>query len=359
MTNHEFAGDVAADPGLGPRPRSPYTFRPMASAEDWSDTPTNRPMPRNWEESVVFTVCLAGARASGKSLYIGVLFKMLAQLGERFDVLPRPADDITAHNYSTHYEQPLFEEMGVPESTPAMATGDAYQREPLIYSLGRWKRPGDNQDRPVYLVIRDVAGEDLERLPEDRQSLGFFEYADQVIFLFDPDSVPEIRSLLRGYTQTDEPPTDAFDVLDHTLELMGDSQRQAETRLAVTISKFDMLRRLAEVDKSNSELSQIMANKGAAFNRQTEPMYSANDPQLIHEETRSLLLRLGAQRLVTLLYENRAQDERTTRFFAVSSLGKESQGSFVQKSGITPFRCLDPILWLLYDHGIMTGPAER
>lgn len=330
-----------------PQTRCPYTFRPLADPSSTVSEHVDRVLPDNWGDSVTLCVALAGARASGKSLYVAVLVKLLEQLAEELGRVVLPADQSTAERYQVYYEEPFFEEMGLLASTPPMLSPDAYQRDPLIFDLGRWP-VGGQEDRQVFLALRDVAGEDLENLPEDRSQLEFFQHAHQIVFMFDPVTVPEIETLLHGSVPTEGLGADPSLVLQNLLTVIG----TAGPKLAIALSKFDTLRKLENFQ--NRDWGEIIGNYGAAFNRQLEPLYSGSDPYLLSMEVRSLLVRLDAKRLLNLLNSSPGQPLEV-RYFATSSLGGQPHGSHLLRSGIAPFRCLDPLLWLLYEYNIMRG----
>ncbi|WP_246858241.1 MULTISPECIES: hypothetical protein [unclassified Corynebacterium] len=317
----------------------------MATRSEFVD----RELPQGWQGSLTITIALAGARASGKTLYIAVLLKVLEQMIENYGQVLRPADASTAESYAHNYEDPLYRKMGLPNSTPSINSGDAYQHDPLIFDIGKWDIQGEQ--RQVFLVLRDVAGEDLEVLPkENLAQLEFFQYAHEIIFLFDPLTVEEIQKMLRGKVHVesaDEEPTK--NVLDNLLYLMNGTR----TRLAVTLSKFDTLRQLEEIQ--GLDWAEIMGNYGAAFNRELDPPYTGTDQVLLHNEISSLLVRLDAKRLINTLTSQGFDQGSQLRFFAVSSLGNNPHGSHLDRSGIAPFRCADPVLWLLYDYNILTG----
>lgn len=164
----------------------PWTFRPLEEGATVSPY-NNRELLPNWTESVTHCVAMAGARNSGKSLYTAVMVKQLKQLAHKHNHSVFAADQSTEQRFQEKYEQPLFQEMKSMDPTPSAVATDAYQRDPLIFDLGQWPDP-EGTMRTNYLVFRDVAGEDLENLPEredDREALSFFKYADLVIFLFD------------------------------------------------------------------------------------------------------------------------------------------------------------------------------
>ena len=72
-----------------------------------------------------------------------------------------------------------------------MHTQASLQREPLIFSIGIW------HDVRRYLVLRDVAGEDLETGDLSAPPFRFFVNADAVFFMFDPLRVKSIRDQLQ------------------------------------------------------------------------------------------------------------------------------------------------------------------
>lgn len=325
--------------------RCPYTFKPLSDPSSGVSEHVNRELPAGWANSVTICVALAGARASGKSIYIAVLVKLLQQLGEEQGRVVKPADRSTEERYEFHYEEPFFKEMGLLPATPPMHSSDAYQRDPLIFDLGLWSVDGQEQ-RQVFLALRDVAGEDLENLPDDRSELEFFRHAHEILFLFDPMTVEEIAQLLRGTVPTDGLGADPAHVLDNLLKVVGDGG----PKLAVALSKFDTLRNLE--NSGINDWAEIMGNYGAAFNRQLEPLYSGSDPELLSAEVYSLLVRLEAKRLLNLLATPQGQAMQV-RYFATSALGKQPHGSHLKRTGIAPFRCLDPLLWLLYEYNIM------
>lgn len=331
--------------------RCPYTFQVLSNPAATHSEFVDRPLPAGWANSVTLCIALAGARASGKSLYVAVLVKLLSQLAEELGGVVREADLATKANYTEHYETPFFEERGLLAPTPPAVSEVAYQRDPLIYDLGFWPVTGEGERRRVFVVIRDVAGEDLENPPLDDSQLEFFRHAHEVVFLFDPLNVPEIGALLHGVVETDSLGADPADVLENLLRICGD----AKPRLAVTLAKFDTLRSLEK--RPESEWSQIMGNYGAAFNRQLAPPYSGNDPMLLNDEVYSLLKRLGARRLLNML-RICADMGTDVRYFATSSLGKPPHGTHLRRSGVAPFRVLDPLLWLFYDAGVMKEPLR-
>ena len=192
---------------------------------------------------------------------------------------------------------------------------------------------GQRSQQEIFLVFRDIAGEDLQDtdITAVKDELAFLSNAGLVVFLFDPLADDDIRLALAG--------------------LPG------MTRIAVTMSKFDVLQQLAETQGEPRNMDVIMRNRGAAFNREGSGVrrpWDQNDNELLHQEIRSMLVTLGARGLFNQLetwlrYGNPANFYRC---FAVSALGFQTRDDEVNSSGIAPFRCLDPIRSLLADYGI-------
>ncbi|AKK07024.1 hypothetical protein CMUST_13650 [Corynebacterium mustelae] len=308
------------------------------------------PLLPDWAESVTFCVAMAGARASGKSLYLAVVIKQLELLAQqRFPhITIEPADESTRIRYQEKYEKPLYQELKHMPPTPTSVNEDAYQRDPFIFSLGYWPDP-EGVSRHHYLVIRDVAGEDLENPNVDPLSMRFFKNCDLVIFLFDPLKVPSIATYLQGLIPTPRQlGGNPEDVFRNIVRLLGDSR----PKLAVAVSKFDTLQELERL-QDKQEWKSIMGNLGAGFRRDTGFNYVYHSQWVLHLEIQSLLIKLEADRLLNMMaHAYRAVPERLS-YFAVSALGESPRGENLDRKGIAPYRVLDPLRWFLSERRVL------
>ena len=297
-----------------------------------------------WREVQTVCIALAGARATGKTIYLAVLIKELEEMFTHNHLSLAFADLKSRTIYEENYEKPLYEARGIPRATNPAADQDAYQRDPIILNMGVLR------SGPAMLVFRDVAGEDLENPPPDIRYLNYFERSDIVLFLFDPSAVRDVRDLLKDYLpQETHQGGDPERVLEVLLSIMGASP----IPFGMVVSKFDTMQALALVE--DQQWSQIMSNAGAAFSRDpgiNEWAYDRMDGDLLHEEARSLLNKLHAQRFVNTLTSTNQWSMREYRFFAVSALGDHVIGEKIHPRGIAPFRCLDPIRWVLARRGV-------
>jgi len=302
-------------------------------------------LPDMWRWGVSTCLVMAGARATGKTVYIAVLIKQLEKYAERMNVVVEPADDQVAKHYENVYERPLFEQRGILQSTPSSSTEGSPQQVPLIFSIGIWNGVKH------YLVIRDVAGEDLENSEVGGYPWQFFGAADAVLFMFDPLKVDEISDQLQDLVpvQTNRG-GDPRMVLRNVMKLID----RGSPKLAVILSKFDALQALQDV--RGSEWGQIMANAGASFSRDpglTLGAYDDADGELLDAEVSSLLQKLDAGPMLRNLENPYTRVPFTHRFFAVSALGESPRGAKLHANGITPFRCLDPVRWVLAEQGVL------
>jgi hypothetical protein len=301
-------------------------------------------LPDGWRDGHAVCIAMAGARATGKSLYLGVLIRQLELLCERRGLAMEPVTRSTAVAYATNYETPLYVQRGLVPPTPTVHTQASHQREPLVYSVGAWH--GVRR----FLVLRDVAGEDMESGDLYTPAFRFFANADAVFFMFDPLRVRGIRDQLHDLL-----PAQVYGggdprlVLNNLLHAIGGAQ----PRLAVIVSKFDALRALRDVEAS--EWSLIMSNMGAAYLRDTSDsdQYDDTDGQLLHEEVRSLLTRLNGGAIVAAVENPSTGRQLHHRYFAVSALGHPPNGNQVHSRGIAPFRCADPVRWVTSAFGVL------
>ncbi|HEY9265425.1 MAG TPA: hypothetical protein VIQ11_12550, partial [Mycobacterium sp.] len=126
-----------------------------------------------------------------------------------------------------------------------------------------------------------------------------------------------------------------------------------QPKLAVILSKFDVLRALRDVQ--GSEWALVMSNGGAAFLRDTSDgkQYDDVDGQLLDQEVRSLLVRLHGGSIVAGVENPSLGARLASRYFAVSALGHPPNGNRLHARGIAPFRCVDPVRWVTSQFGVL------
>ena len=314
----------------------------------------HRDLPAQWRDRQVFTMALAGARGSGKSVYIAVAVETLIRYAQARGRFINAETTGTQEVYSSRYYEPLYQENKVMEGTPPIAAGGAYQRDPLIWSVS-------GGPRRLSIVMRDLSGEDVEKLAGVRPDFSFIDRADLVVFLFDPLMLESVRQVLAGVI----PDVDAHrlgarpgEVLPRILAQTG----SGTARLALVISKFDSLHQLPRVSDSRAA---ILANPAAHFNQDATMQRAALPPdraaaqfeadsRFLDAEVRALFDCID-EKSVTLVADQVARDGRiaAVRHFAVSAVGESPRHpDQLTQRGISPFRVLDPILWGLRAKGV-------
>ncbi|MBH0779610.1 TRAFAC clade GTPase domain-containing protein [Nocardia bovistercoris] len=307
----------------------------------------HHPLPERWRDHDTVCIAMAGARATGKTIYIAVLVRALQMAGERLGRVVEPHDQRTAESYEQFYETILYKERRMLSGTISLAGRTAADTDHGTLVL----RLGHSGGRQQLLVIRDVAGEDLQnRANASEQWTRFFGHADGVVFMFDPLKVPSVENQLRGLIPQAAPDTSPpLTVLQTVLSMIGSNN----PRLAVVLSKFDALHELRNV--RGSEWSTVMSNPGAGFSRDPSANrtgYDENDGELVDAEVRSLLTMLRAKPIIDAVDSPHTGARLNSRFFAVSALGALPAGQRVYEGGISPFRCLDPVRWILDGAGV-------
>ncbi|MEP7193211.1 MAG: hypothetical protein ABI903_10130 [Actinomycetota bacterium] len=254
----------------------------------------------------------------------------------------------TQSRFERHYLNPLLEQRRLVVATVGLQGADSITRDPLIFQFNR-----QEAGRPIrqILVLRDVAGEDLENDNGDDVALDFFSRADAVLVLIDPLKVKQIRDMLADIVPEPElMGGESIDVLRHVLGLMTSRVAGARTKIpiAVVLSKVDVLQKLSQV--SGTKWAAIMNRPGSPLQRDPSLMtdhFDEKDGALLHAEVGGLLEMLGARRIRAMLDDT----AEIYQFFAASALGESPDGDMVHSGGIAPFRALDPIKWALHVQG--------
>lgn len=289
------------------------------------------PLPEVVLNSDVTAVAFAGPRSSGKTVAMKVglspLYNMIVGMGGALALMPALGTvKITDQDLKS-------------QALPATE-----RRVPwtLVFSLGQIA------GRSRILAIRDIAGEDLAAADAPGK-FDYFEYADLIVFLFDPFEVPQVRHALEDILPAQEIiGADTTQVFTNLLGLIG----RGSPRLAIVVSKFDVLHELSTVD---ANVAAPFHNPGAGYmrSRPDGPTYDEVLGALISEEVRSLLAMLDAQGLVNLAEHPPTVTPAETRFFAMSALGASTDGTELSARGKSPYRVVDPLFWILATRGIV------
>lgn len=183
-----------------------------------------------------------------------------------------------------------------------------------------------------------------------------FGHADCIVFLVDPLQVAAVADQLLGMVEvTSASLGDPLQVLANLVALQRRIDGARVVPMALTLSKFDALKEFGGIPAST--LHHATSNLGAAYLRDPSMenwQCDADDHELLNAELQSLLATFAG---VSLL--NYAREAfPALRWFAVSALGHDPKVR-IFRSGITPFRCLDPIKWVLARQGVIPTVRPR
>jgi hypothetical protein len=291
---------------------------------------------------------LVGAKYSGKSVYLGVLYRDLRNnVGSKFAASITVAAESSGAEELKANSDAMFQEEGtLPLTTPAQ-TGTRHGRQPIVLN---WVQQGAmGRRKSALMAFYDTAGEDLMDASsvQDQQYLAA---SSGLIVLIDPMQLPGNRDLGRtklaslGDDAESSLNHDAADVLsrvaDHLRQSLGvKASKKIEVPLAVAFTKIDIF------------LPTLPAEHPLRQPPPAGAYYDEADGASLHEYLRGMLEEWGGGPILHLLDLNFSR----YRLFGVSALGAEPDyaATRVDSRGIRPFRVADPILWLLAGEGVI------
>ena len=305
-------------------------------------------VPAAWFATEPFPVVMAGAKATGKSVFAHVAMTQLQDRVARD--LPGHITEFDAETARRlHDLRELFRGRMLPVSTQGE---DGFR--PLTFTVS------SNQEEPRQrtLAVHDLSGDWIQ----DRGAVD--RYRDQlsraagIVFLVDVLQVPDVVDYLQGDVATFsadslQDPTKALtNVISAIRARVGlPPDIPIQVPIAVVISKLDALHLLTRSTRGGGDAPEAATSvrRGMALTRDpygggaNAPLYDPADAWWAHQETRSLLTSLRAGALVEIVERNFA----AFRYFGVSALGHSPAPGQRGVSSFAPFRVDEPFRWLL------------
>jgi GTPase SAR1 family protein len=319
-------------------------------------------------------IAVIGARHSGKSNFIGVVLRKLAQMfatwnlhdGANYDMSDQDTYSVTHQDfvssnvvYQRRYGDRLFgsDDRMVVDPTPPARLGAQDTRIPLIFRLVFPKRPWHYLTRPlasasaVDLIIFDPAGEDMtdRRLMELHYS--YILGATGIIFVIDPTQFDGVRDRLPESVQ------------DRLLKV----NQRPEDVVATVIRLYEARRGLGATGKINipvafalskSDLFSHIVNKSSKILNESRHVggFNSRDCAEASEEVETIIKNLDPDELGENSQLNallgKAKRFRCSKFFAFSALGglPDTENRI---NSVRPLRVADPLLWILWKRGYL------
>jgi len=306
-----------------------------AAKQLFCDVITDKEIPIEFLSMRSLPIALLGAKASGKSNYIGVLINEISKrmTGPFNCSLSKTCSKESKDAYDEFYYRPLYTEGRTVRGTDA-----GTEVPPLIFPL----RFMDNKNKIINmaaLTFYDTAGENLDNKTVMHKFNRYITNAHGIILLLDPLQVPNIRNKLtaNGLNTLPAQNTEIYDVLSIIIDVIRSVKNvkgQIKIPLALVFTKIDVLEQynILPVDSCLKEESEHI--KRGVF---VQPDFENTNIQM-----RDLIDNWLDNDL--LGYVNQFEQHS---FFGVSSLGGNPNGTTIDSKGIRPRRVLDPLLWLL------------
>jgi hypothetical protein len=298
-------------------------------------------MPATFGEGSSPLIAMAGARHTGKSVYLKVLSHQLRHgMGRRFDADVRLSGDGQFARDGSDFLNPagdLFPDRKLYQRTNAAVLG---RRDPIVFA---WRQRKMARYDTTFLSFFDTAGEDLAA-QDSVDNLRYLGAADALILLLDPFMIPQAREQLNLPEDAVDSTASTIDVVNRVTDNLRESRHLGGRKnipipLAVVFAKIDAF---FDVLGENHPLVQ---------RPQPGPYYDEAAGRMTHEYVRAQLAEWGAHDIDYHLTHN----YKRFRYFAVSALGAEPDYATdeVNPRGVHPFRVDEPLLWLLSQFNVV------
>lgn len=297
---------------------------------------TNLVVPMRCVNNKGIPIALVGAKATGKSNYIGVLVNEIRKrMTSSFDCsITMNCDKVSKEQYDEIYYRPLFidkQQIGATDSgfTPPMIF-------PIDFRSGK----------QVVLTFYDTAGENFDDKDTMINNTGYLSYSKGIILLIDPLQIQEIRDVIGNRIPLPEKNTDAIDILDKVIDnienFTNNSKKPFDMPLALVFTKIDAFDGLDDIIPADSYLryDSEYLDRGVFIKEDFENTQQAMKTLLDN------FLELHSE-----LQQKLERRFKRYAFFGLSALGgmPDDNGNLSQ-GGIKPRRVLDPLLWILSEN---------
>jgi len=286
-------------------------------------------------------IALLGAKASGKSNYIGVIINEIRRtMSGPFNCsLSMACSEESQKNYKDLYYKPLYENK---KTVDATSQGEI---PPLIFPL-RFMDKKDNITNMAALTFYDTAGENLDNQAEMGKFARYIANSKGIILLLDPLQVPEIRDNLQknGFTALPEQNTDTYEVLSRITQVIRGSKNikgKIEIPLALVFTKIDVLEQYNVLPPDSCLRDESLHVQQGIFVN--------SDFENTNMEMKRLIDRYAAG------LETSLKEFKHYSIFGVTALGANPSGNSLSAT-IKPRRVLDPLLWLLAINNYIKWP---
>ncbi len=315
-------------------------------------------LPYDMVEHGTDIIPIIGGPAVGKTVYMVSLINQLNKYGYKLNLVSSIQSMFgSAAEEFKQMENQLFKDRQLLDKT-------IIKEKCAPWFIKIENKTENKKSRPTYLIFYDIAGEQFEDAKVmERKALPIY-HASGAIVLLDTLDIPSIQSVRHQAGIIDnENHFSILDTFNSLVELSSEEKKRnvlTDIPIAFTFSKVDVVDHFRAslgafgqaVDmKQNSNytstaygLNNYRQNEFNGFLREVDQMDAG---------FREALRECDLEQLVG----NNKWKEENVRLFGVSALGKEpEEDRTINTDRITPYRVLDPLIWILHKLGKLNIP---
>ena len=289
-----------------------------------------------------YMISVIGPKASGKSHYISVLIQsaLKSRFPREFGASARFLSDLTKDTYNSVLHDPVYFMHRTIPPTRAKANND--DLIPLIYNLSI-------SGETITFVFFDTAGEDLKRQDTIMAYNRYIGLSDGLVFLVDPLQFPRVNERLQ---YPNKPPkvgnqvTDVYESVINSIRTIGQikSSKKIDSPIAIAFTKADLLLR----DPYPGEDRDVLLGKDSSvLVERRKGGYDQENFDQVSNEVENYIDYVTEGHMNTLTKNN----FKRYKYFAMSALGSDPKNGVIDN--LSPMRIEDPVIWLLYEFGII------
>jgi len=321
---------VEKDDGFIPRYRQTICLKCTDASTYFICKVMDKEIPSDFLSMTSLRIALLGAKASGKSNYIGVTVnEILLKMSSPFNtMLSKEFSKESRDAYNENYYRPLYL-----EGYPVGATDAGQEIPPMIFPLEFIK-----SHKKTALTFYDTAGENLNDITDINKFASYIVNAHGIILLLDPLQDTEIRKQLKAKAVFGLPEqnADTSDVLDKIITVIKRTKKisgKIDIPLALVFTKIDMLEKYDMLPADSCLRSESEHLDHGKFVYRDFDNTQLEMEKLIGNWIKGALMGYISQ-------------FKTYALFGVTSLGANPTGNKLSRE-ILPRRVLDPLLWFL------------
>ncbi len=311
-------------------------------------------LPRYAGRAQGYNISFAGDTAVGKTLYLNVLIHQLRLIAPKFSAVMMATNTDIEKLYREKYEMPLFPHTSDQPAMLPVHTDKDSMIEPLIYEMVFRDKHNPKNNKVVTLSFFDAAGEGMHDADYINTRSRALRNADAYLYLIDPLQTESAERIMQNNEEAKNNFIQGRDSAVNILEsFFAAGIDYTHTPTAFILTKSDII-------KSSDEMKSLLGPQNPIF---LDYIYDKGYLELDEIDRISNAVRdfftiadEHFKNVIELMFED-------YKYFAVSALGGPTEkimspdgkekGKKLVSNVVTPYRVVEPFLWILYRLGII------